>query len=325
MASGPPACVIEFKEVSKRYKQYKRYKSQARRDSAPRRRQDARQRLRQRGRIIAAEVQAAAFAPLQGAVDDQRGHVDQVAQFQQVVGDAEVLVILVDFFLQQRDAVLRAFQPFRRAHDADVVPHEAAQLVPVVRDDDFLVGVGDAAFVPVRQIGDFILLLRGDVLRAGAADHQAFKQRVAGQAVGAVQAGAGGFADGVQARDVGASGQVGDHAAAGVVRGRHDRNRLLGDVDAQFQAARVDGGEVLDQECGRLVADVEVDVVEAALLDLEVDGAGHHVARRQLGALVVFQHEAAASGGPGFRRQFQQAAFAAYRFRDQEGFGVGMV
>ena len=118
-----------------------------------------------------------------------------------------------------------------------------------------------------------------------------------------MQAGAGGLADRVQAGDVGAAVQVGHDAAAGVVRGRHHRDRLLGDVDAEFQAARVDGREVLLEEFGRLVADVEVDVVEAALLHLEVDGAGDHVARGQFAALVVRRHEARAGGGAGFRRQ----------------------
>jgi hypothetical protein len=89
----------------------------------------------------------------------------------------------------------------------------------------------------------------------GAGKHHAFEQRVAGQAVGAVQAGAGGLAHGVQARQVGAAVQVGDHAAAGVVRRGHHRNGLLGDVDAQLQAARVDVGEVLlaGSSIGRLV------------------------------------------------------------------------
>ena len=63
-----------------------------------------------------------------------------------------------------------------------------------------------------------------------------------------MQAGVGGLADRVQAGQVGAAVQVGDDAAAGVVRGRHDRDRLPGDVDAELQAARVDVREVLLQE-----------------------------------------------------------------------------
>ena len=101
-------------------------------------------------------------------------------------------------------------------------------------------------------------------LRGRLAEHQAFQQRVAGQPVGAVQAGVGGFADRIEAGQVGPAVQVGDDAAAGIVRGRHDRDRLLGDVDAEFQAALVDVGEMLLQELRGLVGDVEVDAVEAA-------------------------------------------------------------
>jgi hypothetical protein len=56
-------------------------------------------------------------------------------------------------------------------------------------------------------------------------EDQAFEQRVAGQAIGAVQAGAGSFAGDVEAGDIGARAQVADDAAAGIVCGRDDRNR----------------------------------------------------------------------------------------------------
>ena len=113
--------------------------------------------------------------------------------------------------------------------------------------------------------------------------------------------------------------QVGDDAAAGVVRRRHHRDRLARDVDAEFQAACVDVGEMLLEEGGRLVRDVEIDAVQAAFFHFEVDGARHDVARRQFGARVVLGHEAGAVG------QQQDAAFAAHRFGDQEGFGVRVV
>ena len=150
--------------------------------------------------------------------------------------------------------------------------------------------------------------------------HQAFQQRVAGQAVGAVQAGAGDLADGVQAGHVGAAGEVGHDAAAGVVRGRHHRDGFAGDVDAQFQAARVDIGEMLAAgKLAGLCVMSRIDAVEAAVFHFEVDGAGHHVARRQFGARVVLRHEARAVG------QSQDAALAAHRFGDQEGLGVRVV
>jgi hypothetical protein len=56
------------------------------------------------------------------------------------------------------------------------------------------------------------------------------------------------------------------------------------------------------------------------LLHLEVDGAGHHVARGQFGTRVVVGHEAVAAQ---VRRQLELAAFAAHGLGDQEAFGVG--
>ena len=76
---------------------------------------------------------------------------------------------------------------------------------------------------------------------------------------------------------------------------------------------------MLLEESFRLVRDVEIDAVQAALLHFEVDGAGDDVARRQFGALVVPGHEARAVG------QLEQAAFAAHRFGDEEGLGMGVV
>jgi hypothetical protein len=81
---------------------------------------------------VAAVVQAAAFAAHEGRAHDQVGHLHQVAQLQQVARDVEVGVELLDFALQQGDAVGGALQPLVGAHDAHVVPHEAAQFVPVV-------------------------------------------------------------------------------------------------------------------------------------------------------------------------------------------------
>ena len=215
--------------------------------------------------------------------------------------------------------MLGALQALGGAHDADVVPHEAAQFLPVVRDDDFLVGVRDPAFVPLGQRGPLPFRLGKNILDRGFREDQAFEQRVAGQPVGAVQAGAGGLAGGVEAGNVGARVQVGDDAAAGVVRRRDDRDGVAGDVDAQFGAARQDVREVLPQEFRRLVRDVEVHAIQAALLHLEVDGAGDDVARREFGARIVFRHEARAVG------QLQQAAFAAHGLGDQEGLGLRVV
>src|SRR5665213_3665508 len=84
-------------------------------------------RLRRLGElwIVAAEMQAATLAPGLRRAHDELGHLYQVAQFQQVARHVKKPVELLDFALQQRDAVLGALQPLVGAHDAYVVPHEA--------------------------------------------------------------------------------------------------------------------------------------------------------------------------------------------------------
>src|SRR3546814_6818148 len=57
-------------------------------------------------------------------------------------------IIFADLARQHVDAELRALQPLRGADDADIIPHEAADLGPVLLDDDLFVRFGEAAFVP---------------------------------------------------------------------------------------------------------------------------------------------------------------------------------
>ena len=76
-----------------------------------------------------------------------------MAKFQQIADDLELRKELLDLRSQQLNAARRALQPLGDAHEADVVPHDAAQPVTVVRDLYDLVSIGDrevcafAAFV----------------------------------------------------------------------------------------------------------------------------------------------------------------------------------
>src|SRR6185312_7756452 len=92
---------------------------------------------------------------------------------------------------------------------------------------------------------------------------------VRGEPVRAVDAGAGGFATGVEARDVGAAAQVGLDAAAGVMSGGYDRDRLPDRVDAVGEAACPDRGEPVLPDVFAEVSAIQVDVVGASL--------GHYV------------------------------------------------
>src|SRR3546814_2377608 len=96
-------------------------------------------------------MQSPALLPAQRGADDQPCHLQQVAQVDEVGRHAEIAVIFIHLLRQQVDAMKRPFQPLRGADDADIVPHETANLPPVMLDDDFLVAIGDTAFVPCRS------------------------------------------------------------------------------------------------------------------------------------------------------------------------------
>ena len=260
-------------------------------------------------------MEPAALLALQGRAHDQVRDLDEIAELDEVRRHAEIAVIVGDFLPKQRDPVRRALQPLGGADDADIVPHEAPDLAPVVLDDDFLVGVGDAAFVPRadRRRGRQIVPARLDVRRRRLAEHEAFEQRVGCEPVRPVKSRLAHLPRGIKPRQVGAPVEVDHHAPAGVMLRGHHRDRLPRDVDAELQQPRMDRREMLLHELRRLVADVEVDIVEAEPLDLMVDRARHDVARRKFRALVEAGHEAFAGG-----RKLQEPALAAHRLGDQE-------
>jgi len=109
-----------------------------------------------------------------------------------------------------------------------------------------------------------------------------------------MQAGKGALADCIQAAEIGATTMVDDDAAAGVMRGRYYRYRLLRDVDAELEAFGRDRGEVAAYEVCGLVADIEIDAVAPKALHFMVDGAGDDIARGQFAALMEAIHKALA-------------------------------
>ncbi len=144
------------------------------------------------------------------------------------------------------------------------------------------------------------------------AEDNRLQQAVAGQAVGAVDTGAGRLAAGEQTGYGGRAHQVTADTADHVVGCRSDRDKVGGDVHPQPQAGGVDLGEAAANPIRAQVTDVEEDVVGVVTLHLRPDGAGDHVAGRQLGLRVALHHEAPAAGVD------QDAAFAAHRLADQE-------
>ncbi len=110
---------------------------------------------------------------------------------------------------------------------------------------------------------------------------QALEQRIARQAIRAVQSGAGHFADRVKSGQRRRAIHVGLDSAALIMRRRHHRDRLFRHVDAEPQTGFVNVREPFAQEFRRLVRDIEINTLRAGALHLGVDRAGHDVARRE--------------------------------------------
>ena len=125
------------------------------------------------------------------------------------------------------------------------------------------------------------------------------------------------FAHGIEPVEIGATGQIDQHAAAGIMLCGDDRDRLAGHVDAQAEQPLVDIGEMAADELRVLVADIEVHVIEPEALDLVVDGAGDDIARGQFLTWVEARHEALAAARNA-RRQLQVSALAAHGLGNEE-------
>ena len=126
-------------------------------------------------RIVQRGVQAPALLAEQRAADDQFGHRGDVAQLDEVGGQQEIPVVLRNLLADVVNPPQGPFEALVGADDADVVPHAAPHLVPVVRDDDLLVAVARVAVVPGADEGRRIGHLRQQFLRAlgraSAVDH----------------------------------------------------------------------------------------------------------------------------------------------------------
>ena len=128
----------------------------------------------------------------------------------------------------------RALEALVGAHDADVVPHQPADLVPVVADDDRLVRASGLAGVPGR-----------DARRARRRSASLARRRRRGARTPAPRAASsrpggwrraarsGHLADGVEAGHVGAPALVDDHAAAACSAPRAPPGSAACHVDAE--------------------------------------------------------------------------------------------
>ena len=209
-------------------------------------------------------------------------------------------VEFLDFALEVAQPGAGALEALVGAHDADVVPHEAADLVPVVIDHDEFVHIQGIAGAPFRDDDVDAVFADGDAtddVHGGAmAEDCGFQKGIAGEAIGTMEAGTGDFADCVQAAQAGAAIDGGLHAAALVMGSRDYGDGLPGDIDAEVHAGLVDIREAVADEISGHVGDIEEDAAFAGPFHLGVDGARHDVARGELLERVIALHESAAPG-----------------------------
>ena len=210
-------------------------------------------------------------------------------------------------------------QPRAVTFDADVAPHQLTQLVGV-RRPRYVCAIVAAG--QMERTGG-ALQRRGrptrrrrrrleEPLHRAPGEHHRLQQRVAGEPVRAVHAGARHLADREEAWHGGLAPGVGAHAPHHVVGRGGDGDAVDGHVEPRLLAGAIDLGEARREPGGVFLRDVEQHVVGAGLDHLAVLGERHHVPRRQLRALVVTRHEPLAAG------VVEQGPLAAHRLRDQE-------
>ena len=240
-------------------------------------------------------MDAARLLATESAVDDQRGHCHEVAEFQDVGVDAVSPVELAHFPVEVPEAETGPEEPFVRADDGDVVPHGAADLVPVVVDVDQFIGRGGIPVFPVGDRGGGSVLPGREVVkdfREGPAGHDvSFQETVGGETVGPVQSRTGHLADGKQTTNGGGAVRCGNHAAALIVSSGHDRDGGRFGIVTELKESLVDERESLCHETLRLVGDIEVDAMSPGLLDLGIDCAGDNIAGSERAALIVVPGE----------------------------------
>src|SRR5882672_7942802 len=109
-----------------------------------------------------------------------------------------------------------------------------------------------------------------------------------------MNAGGSSFAGRIESRQTGQSGEIGAHAAHGIVGRGTNRNHLGSDVDVVLHTSGINAWEALLDVVGLEMSEVEVSDGLGTARDFELvnDGAGHYISRSQLAERMVFVHEA---------------------------------
>src|SRR5207248_7791522 len=109
--------------------------------------------------------------------------------------------------------------------------------------------------------------------------YQTFQQRVACEAICSVQSGACYFPNCVQPSKTRRAIHIRIDPATLIMRCRHDRNWLLGNVDSKSQARFVNVGEAFTEKLRRSVGDIQKRAPSTRALDLGIDCARRDITR----------------------------------------------
>ena len=168
-----------------------------------------------------------------GRLGERRADRDQVGRLPGAGADLAGLV------RERGQLVERVREPRRRAEHAGLLGHHRLERRSGCRRRPSPAGRSSGAGVGVRPE------LVGQHLRDPPREDEALEQGVGGEPVGAVHAGAGDLAGGVEAGYAGTAPEVGGHAPGRVVARRRDRDQLGHRVDPVLAAGRQDRREPL--------------------------------------------------------------------------------
>ena len=190
-------------------------------------------------------MQATTLPATDRTIHDQRSDCNQIAKFEQFGRDLEVPVKLLNFRMQIPKSRGCSLQALVGPDNSDVVPHQTANFVPVVINDDELIQVLNVPGAPLGKIElDPRLAMAGRFYEGPMSEHESFEERIAGETVGAMKAGASHFADRIKSAQGGLAVEIGLYAAALIVSGRDDGNRLRGNIDTEPEAGLVNRREI---------------------------------------------------------------------------------
>ena len=194
--------------------------------------------------------------------------------------------------------------------DADVSPHKGTQRVSDVGGIEVPeFGVGDLVFdCRLAEAGGFWGERR---LARDSAEDETFEERVAAEAVSAVEACRGNFAAGVEIFDICFRGDIGFDAADHIVRAGADGDEVFADIDIETVAEFAYDGESFGEVLFVEVADIEIDVGGFGFEHLREDGPADDITGGEFGGGVVILHKCPAFGVA------QDGSFAAKGFGNE--------